>query len=1174
LKLGSIGSPCPACYNKLEAKLTASEKCLRSSAFFSQKVKLYLSTADCYSRENQKRRALMLHLILGRSGSGKTQYIRSLLRDLAKQGARDMILLVPEQFSFESERSMLELLGPRDAQRVEILSFSRLVDAVFRVYGGVSGTHIDDGGRMLLMSLALEAAQEHLDIYFKHRESPALAAKLLDLVAECRQCAVTPAELQAAADKLPDSVLRRKSRELALILDLYDTLVARSFIDDQDDLTRLNDTLLDHPFFHGRIVAIDAFKSFTVQEQRILSRILAQAQEVYLTLCTDTLADTQSGMGLFSPVQRTARRVISLAKQQNVPVAAPVILAEQRRFRSKALGYLEQTVFHPEAGPFPDETEDLFLCTAQDKAAQCDFVARTAKRLIREEGLRCRDMAIIARDADAYREEMTAALRRYGVPAFEDSRQPIDSQPLIAFVRAGMEAAQSFGTEPVLRYLKTGLTDFALEEISELENYMIEWNISGSRLLSAFTQHPEGYGNVFQEQDRQKLACLNGLRERATQPLVHLRDACQGVDGAQIAHAAYAFLEETNAAKHLRAFAQSLSSAGEEALALEQGRIWDLLMALLSQCAIALEGHPMPLSRFAQLFDAVLSSQEIGTIPQGLDEIPLGSADRMRASSPRIVFLLGANEGEFPRTPASSGVFSDAERRRLIELGLEMTDPYDQQAVEERLLAYQSLSAARERLYVCHTRSNGEGGSQTGSVIVSELNRLFPHCIRFDADEEDALARVEGESPAFLLTASRWGKSDPLSAALKRYFASRPDYAGRLAGVGRAACHTPARFENPENSRRLFGDQLYLSASRVEVYHKCRFQYFCRYGLNARPRKIAKLDPLSSGTVVHDVLERLLREHSPRALHEMGPKKRAEEIEALLLSYLEEKMGGAQEKPKRFSYQFARLSVVLEEVVGRLCAEFLHSSFEPIDFELRIDKDGLVAPYSLPLPDGGTLQIKGSIDRVDRMERDGKAYLRVVDYKSGGKEFLLSDVLNGLNMQMLIYLMCLWQNGAQRYGEVVPAGILYMPVKSTPATLGRNATQAEIDKARAKACRMSGMVLDHSLVIDGMEDDGKGIFIPVRREKDGGVKGTLINLTQLSRLQKKMDGILTEMGESLHRGEIGAVPSFGAGYDRVCDWCDYKSVCGYEPGAPVRPIEKLTHAQSLECLEKEETRHG
>ena len=1115
----------------------------------------------------------MLHLILGRSGSGKTQYIRSLLRDLAKQGARDMILLVPEQFSFESERSMLELLGPRDAQRVEILSFSRLVDAVFRVYGGVSGTHIDDGGRMLLMSLALEAAQEHLDIYFKHRESPALAAKLLDLVAECRQCAVTPAELQAAADKLPDSVLRRKSRELALILDLYDTLVARSFIDDQDDLTRLNDTLLDHPFFHGRIVAIDAFKSFTVQEQRILSRILAQAQEVYLTLCTDTLADTQSGMGLFSPVQRTARRVISLAKQQNVPVAAPVILAEQRRFRSKALGYLEQTVFHPEAGPFPDETEDLFLCTAQDKAAQCDFVARTAKRLIREEGLRCRDMAIIARDADAYREEMTAALRRYGVPAFEDSRQPIDSQPLIAFVRAGMEAAQSFGTEPVLRYLKTGLTDFALEEISELENYMIEWNISGSRLLSAFTQHPEGYGNVFQEQDRQKLACLNGLRERATQPLVHLRDACQGVDGAQIAHAAYAFLEETNAAKHLRAFAQSLSSAGEEALALEQGRIWDLLMALLSQCAIALEGHPMPLSRFAQLFDAVLSSQEIGTIPQGLDEIPLGSADRMRASSPRIVFLLGANEGEFPRTPASSGVFSDAERRRLIELGLEMTDPYDQQAVEERLLAYQSLSAARERLYVCHTRSNGEG-SQTGSVIVSELNRLFPHCIRFDADEEDALARVEGESPAFLLTASRWGKSDPLSAALKRYFASRPDYAGRLAGVGRAACHTPARFENPENSRRLFGDQLYLSASRVEVYHKCRFQYFCRYGLNARPRKIAKLDPLSSGTVVHDVLERLLREHSPRALHEMGPKKRAEEIEALLLSYLEEKMGGAQEKPKRFSYQFARLSVVLEEVVGRLCAEFLHSSFEPIDFELRIDKDGLVAPYSLPLPDGGTLQIKGSIDRVDRMERDGKAYLRVVDYKSGGKEFLLSDVLNGLNMQMLIYLMCLWQNGAQRYGEVVPAGILYMPVKSTPATLGRNATQAEIDKARAKACRMSGMVLDHSLVIDGMEDDGKGIFIPVRREKDGGVKGTLINLTQLSRLQKKMDGILTEMGESLHRGEIGAVPSFGAGYDRVCDWCDYKSVCGYEPGAPVRPIEKLTHAQSLECLEKEETRHG
>lgn len=1116
----------------------------------------------------------MLHLILGRSGSGKTHYIRSLLCDLAGEGAHDMILLVPEQFSFESERAMLELLGPRDAGRVEILSFSRLVDAVFRVYGGVSGARIDGGGRMLLMSLALEEAQDHLELYARHKESPALAAKLLDLVAECRQCAVTPADLHRAADKLPDSVLRRKTHELSLILETYDTLLARSFLDDQDDLTRLDDTLRNHPFFHGRIVAIDAFKSFTVQEQRILSHILSQAQEVYLTLCTDSLADQQGGMGLFSPVQRTARRVMGLAKRQNVSVAPPIVLETPHRFHSEALKALEQGVFRPEAEAFPHKTEDILLCTAQDRASQCDFVARTAKRLLREEGFRCRDMAIIARDADGYREEMTAALRRYGVPVFEDSRQPIDSQPLLVFVRAALEAAQSFATEPVLRYLKTGLAGFTLEEISELENYMLEWNIGGARLLTAFTQHPEGFGNAFQEADLQKLAFLNGLRERAVLPLIRLKDACEEADGVQISRAVYALLEETQAAKHLRAFAHTLSDGGEEALALEQGRLWELLMELLSQCAAALEGHPLTLSRFAQLFDAVLASQDIGTIPQGLDEIPLGSADRMRISSPRVVFLLGANEGEFPRTPSSNGVFSDAERRRLIELGLEMTDPYDLQAVEERLLAYQSLSSARERLYVCHARSDGEGASQTGSVIVSEINRLFPHGVHLDADGEDALSRVEGASPAFLLAASRWGKNDPLSAALKGYFASRADYADRLTGLGRAASHAPARFENSENARRLFGDHLYLSASRVEVYHKCRFQYFCRYGLDARPRKIAKLDPMSSGTVVHDVLERLLRAHSPQQLHEMGREKRAETIKLLLLTYLEEKMGGAQEKPKRFSYQFNRLAVVLEEVVGRLCAEFLHSSFEPTDFELKIDRDGPVAPYSLPLPDGGTLRIKGAIDRVDRMERDGKAYLRVVDYKSGGKEFLLSDVLSGLNMQMLIYLMCLWQNGGERYGEVVPAGILYMPVKSTPATLRRDATQAEIEKARAKACRMSGMVLDHSLVIDGMEDDGKGIFIPARREKDGGIKGTLINLTQLSRLQQKMDEILRAMGEGLHRGEIGAVPSFGAGYDRVCDWCDYKSVCGYEPGAPVRPIEKLTHAQSLEKLGEEEAHHG
>ena len=1110
----------------------------------------------------------MLHLILGRSGSGKTQSIRTLLHDLAEKGAQGMILLVPEQFSFESERAMLKLLGPRNAARVEVLSFSRLVDAAFRMYGGANGTRIDGGGRMLLMSLALEQAQDHLELYARHRESPALAAKLLDLAAECRQCAITPEALRQAADQLPDSALRRKARELSLILDTYYALVARSFLDDQEELDRLNDTLLAHPFFQGRIVAIDAFKSFTVQEQHILSRIFAQADEVYLTLCADALSDAQGGMGLFSPVQRTARRVAALARRQNVPVATPVVQKKQYRFAREALAYLERNVFRPEAEPFPGETEDILLCSAQDKAAQCDFVARTAKRLLREEGLRCRDMAIIARDAESYREEMTAALRRYGVPVFEDSRQPVDAQPLMVFVRAALEAAQSFGMEPVLRYLKTGLAGFTVDEISEFENYLLEWNLGGERVLRPFTQHPEGFGKTLQQQDLQKLESLNQLRERAILPLLHLRDACREADGAQISRAVYAFLEETDAAGHLRALAQSLSDGGEEALALEQGRIWELLMQLLGQCAAALEGHVMTLARFAQLFDAVLASQDIGAIPQGLDEIPLGSADRMRVSSPRVVFLIGANEGEFPRTPSASGVFSDAERRRLIALGLEMTDPYDLQAVEERLLAYQSLCAARERLYVCYTRSDEEGGAQAGSVIVSELQRLFPCCPHLDAEEESPLARVEGAAPAFQLTASRWGKEDSLSSALKHYFASRTDYAGRLASIRRAADKLPAHFENPENARRLFGEQIYLSASRVEVYHKCRFQYFCRYGLGAQPRKVARLDPLSSGTVTHDVLERLLRAYSPQQLYDMGPERRAQEIQRLLLSYLEEKMGGAQEKPKRFAYQFNRLAVVLEEVVARLCEEFLHCSFVPVDFELKIDQDGQVPPYSLSLPDGGTLQIKGSIDRVDRLERDGKAYLRVVDYKSGGKEFLLSDVLSGLNMQMLIYLMCLWQNGSERYGEVVPAGILYMPVKAASTTLGRNASPEEIEKARTKACRMSGMVLDHSLVINGMEDDGKGVFIPARREKDGGVKGTLISLAQLARLRKRMDQILCAMGESLHRGEIGAAPCVGTGYDHVCDWCDYKSVCGFEPGAPVRPIEKLTHAQALERLEE------
>lgn len=1117
----------------------------------------------------------MLHLIFGRAGSGKTTAVRNILADYARGGVKDMILIVPEQFSFESEREMLRLLGARDSSRVEILSFTRLVNAVFREYGGKNGASLDDSGRALLMSLALEEVQDKLNVYSRHITSAALAAKLVKLRGEFRQCAVTPDDMDAVCDKAEDGMLKNKTSELSLIFRAYDILTERAYLDDTDALTELNETLLKHPFFKGRIVAIDAFKSFTVQERKIITRIMEQAEDVYVTLCADKLADDDDGSGVFSLVKRCARQLIGDANKSGVKVSAPVILEEPKRFEIDSLKRLERSLFQPGAPAFDGDSSEVTVFRAQDKEDECRFVARTIHRLLREENLRCRDIAVIARDMDWYHGEVENTLSMYGVPVFKDNRQPLDAQPLMAFVRGALDvAARGFRTEAVLRLSKTGMTPVTLEEISVLENYVLQWRIDGKKWLSDWRENPKGLGAALGDKEREELERLNEIRLKIVTPLERFRESCKENDGLGIAKAIYNLLKEENVSTQLFTLARELRESGELDLSLEQERVWDVLTALLGQIGIVLKERSLNARRFSELFEVMLSLQNLGTIPQGLDELPVGSAERMRVSSPNVVFVMGANEGVFPQTPAPDGIFTDSERRRLIDLGLEIGDDCEHKAVGERFIAYNTLCSARERLFVSYIQSDEAGASMSPSEIIAQISKILPNCKIIDTSDVSLLDKIESERPSFEQLASIW-QSAPnddkekceLRSSLKAYFKDKESFSSQLQSIERAADRSPVSFQNPNVSKELFGQNLRLSASQIEVYHKCAFQYFCKYGLHAKPRKVAELDALSSGTLLHYVLEQMIKRHSGKGLSKLTAEEMRSEVRELLQGYLDEFMGGESDKSKRFTYQLRNLARILEQVLLRLAKEFAEICYEPVDFELKMgdEPDCDIPPYTLQLPDGGEMKIRGSIDRVDRMKTDEKSYIRIVDYKSGSntKEFSLSDVLYGLNMQMLVYLMDVWENGKERYGNIVPAGVLYMPVKSPSASLPRGATALEAEREKVKSYKMNGMLLEHSAALAGMAPNGaeKNPFI---------LSKTMLNLHELNLLKDKMDETLRSMAEELWLGHIAALPVQGKHYDGVCDWCDYASVCGHEKCDKVKALPDLRHEEALKALHEDE----
>ena len=1109
----------------------------------------------------------MLRFILGRAGSGKTETVRSLLKSMAQTSQKKLMLIVPEQSSFENERAMLHLLGAKDVQRVEVTSFSRLADAGFRRYGGAAGRRLDDGGRSIFMSLALEQVRDQLSFYRKSAESTELIGLMLSASTELKMCDVSPKELEQTARSLPQGTLKQKMGEISLILSAYDALVAQSYIDPLDDLTRLRSVLQEHNFFAGYTVALDSFQSFTVQEYHIVDLILSQAEDLYVTLCADQLDDPECGMGLFSLVRRTAKNLIRMAKQNNVKVAAPEVLKSGRRFENPALAAIEAGVYRFGRSEAFAENGAVTVYEAKNAYDEAAFVASTIRKLVIEQHYRYRDFAVIARSPDHYRGILDPALERWQIPYFMDKPQAIDAEPLMRLVLSAFQVVQSgFSSDAVFFYLKTGLAGLNTEVISQLENYVFIWGISGKKWKEEWTEHPQGFSETMTESDTHRLREINAGRVAAIAPLIRFANRLKDTDGEGMAAAAYNLLMEIKAPEHLKTLARHLSECGESDLADRQLRLWDLLMNILDQTALVLHGSSVTYTRYAELLRLVILANNMASIPQGLDEVTVGAADRIRTNAPKVVFLIGTVQGEFPLAPGGTCVFSDGERRELISRGLPLNDTMEGTAVQERFLAYSAMSAASKELYLSYPVSGAAGESNSPSSIPGEACSALKNITVLNEFMLPQTYFSNAKEPAFELMAQQWNHNTELSATLKDLFAERGEEY-RLLAIDRAAQKRPAAFTDTDRARSLFGANMHVSATQIEKFFLCRFQYFCRYGLNAKERRAAELDALEYGSLMHFLLEKLFRDTGSEKILGMTPDALKDEIIRLLNTYVETKLGGTGNKTPRFTYLFSRLADSAQVIALHIARELAQSEFKPVDFELAIGSGG-IPPLKIPLSDGGEVEIDGKIDRVDLMTRDNISYLRVIDYKTGHKEFKLSDVIYGVNMQMLIYLAALSENGGGRYGEVKPAGVLYMPANRPVISASRGTAPEKLEEEAAKKLRMDGLVLDNAEVIAAMEHSAQGKYIPVAL-KDGAPakRDHVVSEQELSGVMLHIKGLVGAMARELHGGDVAALPLSGD-YD-ACAWCPYSAVCGHERDDSTREMQKWDRDEAIKKLTNE-----
>jgi len=1085
----------------------------------------------------------MLTILLGTDWTANRDAILNMIaQDVAlEKGGR--VLMVPELISHDTERRLCEKAGDTSSRFAEVLSFTRLARRVADAAGHGAKECLDNGGRLVAMASAARQLHSRLKAYASVETRPEFLSGLVDIVDEFKRCCITPSDLMRASKETEGS-FAQKLEELSLLLECYDALCQQGKRDPRDQMSWLLEQLEDGEFAQNHVFYIDGFPDFTRQHTAILEHLICNAQDVVIGFHADK-ADSYDPA--FEKAGDTAGQLLRFAKRAGVPVKTVNIAPSQCALQS-----VRDKLFQGKTAYDPKLDGHLRVYRAESVYDECLAAAHQVMQYVRD-GARYRDISIVCGDMAAYKDALRMVFGRCNIPFYQAGTEEILDKSVIATVLAALEAALGgFEQQDVLRYLRSMLSPLDLQTCDRVENYAVLWNINGSRWLQEWTNHPAGLSNLWSEADKQQLAELNAAREVAITPLMQLHKGFRDATNLQQqVQALYTFLDDIQLAQRLSQLAQENDDAGDNRSAQILNQLWDIMLSALEQLYDVLGDTVWDSDTFTRLLKLLLSQYDVGTIPPVLDAVMAGPVSAMRCQQTKHLIVLGALEGSMPSYGGAAGVLSDQERTALRQLGVPLMGG-----------AMDGLQAEFSEIYGVFC-----GAMETISVSCPAGQPSFIYRRLLDLSGGEKPVEVR------LVTAM----ADPVEAAA--YLARYGDHTSALklgideqfSKIEKAKNHQLGQMA-PDTVRELYGDTLRLSASQIDRQAECRLSYFLKYGLRAQELKSVSVDPAEFGTYVHAVLELTARE-----IMERGGFKTVSLDDTLQIArrhaqdYAQQRFQDIDSE--RLVYLFRRNAQELELVVQELWQELSQSDFVPVGFEVSFGDQGQMG--AIPLQ-GKTMQamLRGFVDRVDKWQLDERSYFRVVDYKTGRKDFDYCDVFNGIGLQMLLYLFALEDEGKELLGEnLIPAGVQYFPARVPLISADGRLTEEDAQTARDKNWKRKGLLLGEENVLSAMEPDE----VPKRsytRKRDGSVVGDFADRKQFRMLKAYVFMLLGKMVDDIASGCVAPNPYTRGSSHSACAFCPYGAVCHQASVEGRRDYRAMPADRFWNEIEKELSNNG
>lgn len=1140
---------------------------------------------------------MSLRFYFGPSGSGKSHRIyEEIMQRAAQEPGRNFLIIVPDQFTMQTQKDLVMRSDRGGILNIDVLSFGRLSHRILEEVGTKEMPVLDDTGKSLVLQKIAADLKEQLPAMGSLLHKQGYIHEVKSAISEFMQYGISTQDMDkliASAEKR--GALAMKLRDLKTLYRGFQDYIRDHFITTEETLDVLRRSLVKSKILPDSVVVFDGFTGFTPIQNRLIQELMRVCEETIVTVTIGEEEDPYQMDGeqkLFHLSKKTVADLVKLAAEAEVTRGEDVFVkgGPNRFTEAPALCYLEQNLFRYQYEPYTEKQHEIHMFEALSPREEVHQTALYIRKLIREEGLTYRDIAVVIGDLEGYASYVETEFGQLEIPCFLDRTRGIVLNPMIEYIKSVLQLyIRDFSYDTVFHFLRSGMVDISREEIDELENYVIRTGARGYRTYSRlFTRKTEemqqGSGQEDTERAEETMERLNRIRQQFADTVEILHMAPRAKAGEYVDHL-YDFLEQNQVQQKLLNYQQQFEQEGDLAKAREYAQIYRLVMDLLDQIYELLGEEEISLQEFADILEAGFGEITVGTIPQNVDRIVVGDMERTRLKQVKVLFFLGVNDGNIPKNASKGGIISDMDREFLIESGTEMAPSPRQQMYIQRLYLYLNMTKPSERLYLSYAKVNSDGKGIRPSYLIDTVRKLFPQLAVEYPQNRSRIEQIEGrqEGARYLAEELREYADGTLREEERQdFYLMYRAYEADPEGRDRLTAAAFRRYKESGLSRivarALYGRQLENSVSRLETYAACACRHFLQYGLSLQEREEFGFEVSDMGNVYHAVLENFAGKlaESGRTWWDFDENFATQAIKEAVEGYAATYGETVLYSSARNEYAITRMSRILTRTVLTLQQHLKQGSFQPDDYELSFRFAEDLDSIHVDLSEEEKMHLQGRIDRIDVSEDAEHVYVKVIDYKSGNKKFDLAALYYGLQLQLVVYMNAAMELESRKHPdkEIVPAALLYYhiddPTIETPVEL----TQEQINEEILTKLRMNGVVNSDPAVVERLDRflQDKSKVIPVEKKKDGSfsARSGILSREELQVVSAYVDTKIRQIGREILDGKIAANP-YEKGNEEACTYCAYKKVCGFDgsiPGYEKRQLEDLDKQTLMQRMQE------